>query len=73
MYLSSVEGPNGRERPLRRWDDLVKEYVSERGVRGNGLEGTRRKCMKKVTLQGKITTKIIESVELALESLLFEF
>ncbi len=38
MYLSSVEGPNRRGRPLGRWDDRMKEYMSERGVRGNGLE-----------------------------------
>ncbi len=36
VYLSSVEGPNRRRRPLGRWEDRVKEYVSERGVRGNG-------------------------------------
>ncbi len=45
VYLSSVEGPNRRGRPLRRWEDRVKEYVSERGVRGNGLEWARRECM----------------------------
>ncbi len=38
VYLSSVEGMNRRERPLGRWEDRVKEYVSEKGVRGNGLE-----------------------------------
>ncbi len=45
VYLSSVEGPNRRGRPLGRWEDRVKEYVSERGVRGNGLEWARRNCM----------------------------
>ncbi len=45
MYLSSVEGPNRRGRPLRRKEDRVKEYVSERGVRGNGLEWARWECM----------------------------
>ncbi len=30
---------------LGRWDDRVKEYVSERGVRRNGLEWARRECM----------------------------
>ncbi len=44
VYLSSVEGPNRRGRPLGRWEDRVKEYVSERGVRGNGLEWARREC-----------------------------
>ncbi len=39
VYLSSVEGPNRRGRPLGRWEDRVKEFVSERGVRGNGLSG----------------------------------
>ncbi len=33
VYLSSVEGPNRRRRPLRRWEDRVKEYVSERGLK----------------------------------------
>ncbi len=45
VYLSSVEGPNRRGRPLARWEDRVKEYVSKRGVRGNGLEWARRECM----------------------------
>ncbi len=27
MYLSSVEGPNRRGRPLGRWEDIVKEYL----------------------------------------------
>ncbi len=45
MYLSGVEGLSRRESPHRRWEDRVKEYTSERGVRGNGLEQTRRECM----------------------------
>ncbi len=45
VYLSSVEGVNRRGRPLGRWDDKMKEYVSERGVRGNELEWVRRECM----------------------------
>ncbi len=44
VHLSSVEGPNRRGRPLGRWEGRVKEYVSERGVRGNGLEWARREC-----------------------------
>ncbi len=36
--LSSVEGYNRRGRPLGRWEDWVKEYVSERGV-------GRRECV----------------------------
>ncbi len=43
-YWSSVEGPNRRGRPLGRWEDKVKESVSERGARGNGLEWARREC-----------------------------
>ncbi len=46
VYRSKVEGPNRRGRPLGRWEDRVKAYVSERGVRGNGLgvgkEGVHR-------------------------------
>ncbi len=38
VYLISVEGPSRRGRPLGRWEDSVKEYVSERGVRAKGLE-----------------------------------
>ncbi len=45
MYLSAVEGPNRRGRPLGRYEDRVKEYMSERGVRGNGLEWARRESM----------------------------
>ncbi len=33
-YLSSVEGPRRRGRPLGRWEDRVKECMSERGVMG---------------------------------------
>ncbi len=43
--MSSVESPNRRGRPLGRWEDRVKEYVSERGVRGNELEWARREWM----------------------------
>ncbi len=45
--MSSVEGSNRRGRLLGRWEDRVKEYLSEREVRGNGLEQTRRVCMDK--------------------------
>ncbi len=44
-YPSSVEGPNRRGRPLGRLEDMVKEYMSERGVKGTGLEWARRECM----------------------------
>ncbi len=30
VYLSSVEGPNRRGRPPGRWEDRVKEHVSEK-------------------------------------------
>ncbi len=45
VYLSSVEGPNRKGRPLGRWEDRVNEYISERGVRRNGLEWAMRECM----------------------------
>ncbi len=38
VYLSSDGGPSKRGRPFRRWEDRVKEYMSERGVWGNDLE-----------------------------------
>ncbi len=47
VCLSSVEGMNRRGRPFGRWEDRVREYVSERGVRGNELEWARRECMGK--------------------------
>ncbi len=47
VYLSSVEGTNRRGRPLGRWEERVREYVSERGVSGNALEWARRECMDK--------------------------
>ncbi len=43
--MSSVEGPSRRGRQLGRWKDRVKEYISKRGVRENGLEWARRECM----------------------------
>ncbi len=44
VYLSSVECPIRRRRPLGTWEERMKEYVSERGMRGNELEWARRKC-----------------------------
>ncbi len=38
VCVPSVEGPNRRGKPLGRWEDKVKEYVSERRVRGNELD-----------------------------------
>ncbi len=43
--MCSVEGPNRRGRPLGRWKDKVKKYMSEIGMRGNGLEWARREHM----------------------------
>ncbi len=43
--MSSVEGPNRRGRPLGRWEDRVKEYLTEWGVRGNGLEWAKREWL----------------------------
>ncbi len=45
VYMSSVEGSNRRGRPLGGWEDRVKDYVSERGVRGKGLEWARKEYM----------------------------
>ncbi len=47
VYLSCVVDPNRRGRPLGGWKDRVKEYVSERGVRGNMLKWARRECMNR--------------------------
>ena len=45
-YLSESEGPDRRGRPLRRWNDGVKEYKSDRGTGGEeGLEQVRRECL----------------------------
>ncbi len=40
MYVSSVEGLNRSGRPLGRWKERVKEYVSE----GKWVEWARREC-----------------------------
>ncbi len=46
VYLSSsVKGPNRKGCPLRRWKDRVKEYVSEKGARGDRSEWAKRKHM----------------------------
>ncbi len=47
MYLSSTEDPNRRGKPLGGLEDKVKDYVSERRVKGNGLEWARRECMNR--------------------------
>ncbi len=39
VYVSETGGPSRRGRPLGRWKDRVKEYMSEKGAtRGGGLE-----------------------------------
>ncbi len=44
--MSETEGHSRRGRPLGRWKDRVKEYMSERGAtRGGGLEQARRECL----------------------------
>ncbi len=44
VYVSEIDGPGRRRRPLGIWKDRVKEYMSERGAtRGGGLEQARRK------------------------------
>ncbi len=45
VYLSSVKGTNRRRRSLVRWEDRVREYVNERGVRGNVLDWAKREYM----------------------------
>ncbi len=45
VYLSSDEDTNRRGRPLGRWEDRVKECMSEKGVRGNRLEWARKVCI----------------------------
>ncbi len=47
VYQSSVKGTNRRGRPLGRWEDRMKEYVSESRVRRNELEWARRECMNR--------------------------
>ncbi len=39
VYLSSVKGPSRRGRPLGRWKDRTKEYMSEGKCTGVGKEG----------------------------------
>ncbi len=39
VYVSEIEGPGRRGRPLRRWKNRVKQYMSETGAtKGGGLE-----------------------------------
>ncbi len=43
VYMGEMKGPSRRGRPLGRWKDRVKEYMSERG----GLEQARSECVDK--------------------------
>ena len=42
VYVSEIEGPSRRGRPVVRWKDLVKEYMHEIGT---GLEQARMECL----------------------------
>ncbi len=59
VYRSSVEGPNRRGRPLGR-EDRVKKYMSEKGVRENGLERWTLKSSKNEQRDPKIKQKGIK-------------
>ncbi len=37
VCLSSVEGTNRRGKPRGRWEDRMKKYVSERGMKGKWI------------------------------------
>ncbi len=44
--MSEIKGPSRRGRPLGRWKDRLKEYMSEGGAnRGRGFEQTKRECL----------------------------
>ncbi len=46
VYVSEIKYPSRRGRPLGRWKDRVKEYISERdATRGRRHEQTRRECL----------------------------
>ncbi len=46
VYVSEIEDPGRRGKPLGRWKDGVKKYMSERGAtRGDGLEQAGRECL----------------------------
>ncbi len=42
VYVSKTVGPNSRGRPLGRWKDRVKEYMSERGATRTSKEGVSK-------------------------------
>ncbi len=46
MYTSESVGTSSRGRPLGKWRDGVKEYMSERGAtRGGGLDQAKREYL----------------------------
>ncbi len=46
LYVSEVEGPGRKGRPLKNLKDRVKAYICERGAsRGGGIEQAKRKCL----------------------------
>ncbi len=48
VYASEIGGRSMRGRPLGRWKDRVKEYMSERdATRERGLQQARRECLER--------------------------
>ncbi len=46
MYVSKSVGSNGREKPVGKCKDRVKEYMCKRGAtRVEGLDQARRECL----------------------------
>ncbi len=46
VYVSEIKGPSRKGRPLGRWKDTVRQYMSERGAtRGGGLEQGGSVCI----------------------------
>ncbi len=68
VYVSGVEGCSRRVQPLVGWEDRVKEYVSERGVRGHGLysvyvsgvEGCSRRVQPLVRWEDRVKEYVSE-------------
>ncbi len=60
VYGSGVEGPKSWGRPLERWEDKVKEYVSERGLRRNGLEWARREYLDRERWRSVLRGHLLE-------------
>ncbi len=46
VYVSEIKGPSRRGRPLGKWNDRLKKYMSGRGAtRRGGLEQAMRECV----------------------------